>query len=330
MYRLPWYTLEVHRVFLLFALLLVAGRVEAAEAWAVVDGIHTPDASGRWRAVETSTRAAVLRGEARVPITDGMTLEEGDRVVTDEARVRVLLGRGEELAIREHSDVEVRERTALQRMGEVYYALRGAFTVQFGTVQTTVEGTEFVVSGEGGRVVVTVVEGRVRVVHPDGEVRLARWQGFGLDGPALREARSAVDRSFPAGAPRATIGVLGGGGAEGAAGAAGLRVFGRVRLAGPLHLAVDSGVATGGLRLPQTFGLDADIGGFGIGAQIAGTFEIDRLACDGAYAALHVGGLGTLRTDLPLSRRLSLQAVLRAGWVEAPTADVSVGVGVAL
>ena len=85
------------------------------------------------------------------------------------------LGGGQDISVAEHSDVEVGERSVLQRLGEAYYRVRGAFSVSYGSVQTAVEGTEFgVVVGE--LTVVSVAEGRVSVRNAEGEVHLRRGQ----------------------------------------------------------------------------------------------------------------------------------------------------------
>ncbi len=323
---------------LLLAILLCVAPGRAWAAYAEILEVTTADAAGRWRPVDSTVRAVVLRGDQRLPASRGLALEEGDRVVTEEARLRIALQRGEELAVAEHTDVEVRGRTALQRLGEVYYRVRGAFSVRYGTVQTAVEGTEFAVRGLGdaddAAVRVTVVEGRVRVSGPGGEARVRRWQVADVAGgaPVVAArpflAARAVDRGFP----RATrLGVVLGGGLD--AGAVGqARVFARVPVTGPLRLAVDTGVATGGstVRLPQALGVEVAAGPLTLGAQVVGTVELARLGCDGAYTALHLGGVGAVGTSLPLSRRVSLLGVARAGWVQGPLADGAVGLVVSL
>ena len=117
---------------------------------------------------------------------------------------------GGELRVGDHADVEVRSRSAIQRLGDVYYHVLSAFTVQFGTVQTAVEGTRFIVLDEPTGVDVRVVEGRVRVTTDKGSARLGRWQTTGESGVARFRpfaTSAAVTRSFVASAPRFEVGL---------------------------------------------------------------------------------------------------------------------------
>ena len=308
--------------------------------------IEAPDARGTWRRTDTALGAILLRGEQRIPLTAGLAVEPGDRVVTDEARVEVELPGGERLMVAPHSDVELRPRSTLQRLGEVYYSVRDVFTVQYGTVQTSVEGTEFTVGGAGDVVTVTVVEGRVRVAAPGGEVRVSGGQ-VATAGTTVTVAApvgaglQAVYRTSPSGAPTAELGGFVAGGLavgsslSGAAPAGGtsIRATGLLRVAPGLRLAVDAGLASNGasgLRLPVALGLEAGSGAVTGGLQAAGTLELDRLGCTGEYAALHLGGLAYGRYTHALSHRLFAAAVVRAGWVQGPVADGSVGLLVPL
>ncbi len=337
----------LHRLFLTL-LLLGAVPSRALAAWAEVAELTAADAQGRWRPVATTTQVSVLRGDQRLPATRGMALQEGDRIVTDDARARVVLGRGEALTIAEHTDVEVRARTALQRLGQVYYTLQSTFVVQYGTVQTAVDGTEFVVDGDGATVTVTVIEGHVRVSTSGGQARLGRWDsvatsaGEGASGeappsapdPAARPVLAArlVEQAF--GPPRVELGFVAGVGLDNGGAAAQLRLSGRVRVAGALRLTLDTGLGSNGpnegLRLPQGLGLELGVGPLAFGAQTVATFELARLGCNGSYTAVHIGGVGSVRGALPLSRRVSIQAVLRGGYVQRPLADLGIGLAVAL
>lgn len=304
---------------------------------AVVTEISTLDAAGRWILVDSTPRAALIRDEARLPLRKGDEVQLGDRVLTDEARVRVDLGGGQDLSVREHSEVELHDRSVLQRLGDVYYRVKGAFQVEYGTVQTSVEGTEFAVSG-GDEVQVTVAEGRVRVRNPDGEIRLRRWQqgtmpaaGAGAVAFAPEAARAVVQQSFRRGAPLVQVGLLLSGGLANGGGAVQGRLFGRVLIAGPLRLGIDVGIGSNGLepgfRTPAGLGLDLAFGGVSVGGQLAAALELDRLGCGGCYAAVHLGGVGALRYQLPLSRSFSLQGEVRGGWVDGVVADGALGLG---
>ncbi len=328
---------------LLLALLLLTACPSTAWAavFASIDQITTVDALGRWKPAAQTGRVRVLRGAASLPASVGLELVPGDRIVTDDARARVRLGGGQDISVAEHSDVEVGERSVLQRLGEAYYRVRGAFSVSYGSVQTAVEGTEFgVVVGE--LTVVSVAEGRVSVRNAEGEVHLRRGQvaevaQAGAPAPPTFDpgvARAAIGKTFRRAGPSLQAGALLSGGFANGGGAIEGRLFARVLLFPGLRLAIDTGVgsdgAEEGTRLPQGLGLELALGGVSVGGQLVTTVETCNFECGGAYVALHIGGMGSVRYSLALSRHFSLEGVIRAGYADGVVVDGAAGVGVSL
>ena len=74
-------------------------------------------------------------------------LSLSDKRIVTRARVTIRLSDNESITVSAGSEITLRERSVLQTLGEVYYQVRDLFTVDYGTVQTAVEGTEFVISG---------------------------------------------------------------------------------------------------------------------------------------------------------------------------------------
>ncbi len=327
------------RIVVLLACLLPVPALAAA--FATVDQLSTLDSTGRWRPVAETGRARVITGGAEEPLRVGREVALGDRIVTDDARVRVRLASGEDIAIDERSDIELGERSVVQRLGDAYYRVRGAFRVTHGAVQTSVEGTEFSVA-TGAVVTVAVVEGRVAVRNESGEVRVARGQVVEVaqvgapPGPQWNPAvaRQAVARTFPRGGPTLQVGLLAAGGlANGGAVVEG-RLFARLRLLPGVRLALDTGLGNDGsetgVRLPQGLGVEFDAGGFSLGGQLITSVERCNFECGGAYVALHLGGVGNLRYALPLSRHFSIEGLVRAGYADGLVIDAGLGIGASL
>lgn len=309
--------------------------------FAVIDQISTIDALGRWKGVPETASAHVERGDNIIPAKVGFELVAGDRVVTADARVRVRLGVGQDISIDEQSDVEVAQRSVIQRLGDAYYRVRGAFSVTYGNVQTSVEGTEFTVA-VGETTVVSVAEGRVAVTNGESEVHLRRGQVIEMPqaGPAPAPrfdpavSRSAAARTFRRGAPTIQVGALVGGGLANEGLALEGRVFARLLLLPGVRLALDTGIGNDGseegLRLPQGLGVELALGGLSVGGQLVTTIETCNFECGGAYVALHIGGMGSVRYSFTLSRHFSLEGVVRAGFADGLVVDGAAGFGVSL
>ena len=313
-----------------------------AEAFATVKTLSEPDARGRWVQVDASAGAARLDGEGREALSVGMTLDLGDRIVTDQARVVLALADSEHITLTAGADITLKERSVLQSLGEVYYQVRDVFTVQYGTVQTAVEGTEFLISG-GDEVTVSVTEGAVRVSNAGESVQVVRGRQVAVAPAAAPSAavrmsmaaRSAAAQSaWALGRPRLQVGVLGAGGLAGGSGQFGGRTFASIQVLPGMNLVADaggSGATSGGSRLPGGLGLEFTVGGLSVGGSAQATLEQWRYPCGGRHIALHVGGMAHARATFFLTRRLFTTAVLRVGHGgDAMQADVAYGLGVSL
>lgn len=344
-------------VLLLVLLALLPGRAQAQapSPFATVALVAEPDDAGRWRAVDPAAAAVRVRDGVETPIAAGMALAVGDTLRADLARIEVRYHTGERLNLTEGTTLTLTEdRSVLQELGEVYYRVRGAFRVQYGTVETVVEGTRFVVLGaQGGAAVrVRVDEGRVRVSNSEGDAPVARGESIDmpLAGPAATAPVSArptprdVARTFPLGRPRLVLGALATGGAlvqtgEVPAdisllrGSYGLRLSAGLGIARMLRLQVDStvhGAGRQGIQLPQDLSLAITLPGVAFGGGPSFTIENRTKICDARYRALHIGGAGWVRGSLPMGRRLALAAELRGGYAGGVHVGGAAGVEVSL
>ncbi len=350
---------------LALVLLALGGRAAWAQApapdtvLAIVDLVTEQDDAGRWRAADPASAAFRIRAGAEAPLQAGMDLAVGDTVRADLARVEIRYATGERLNLTEGTTLTLTgERTLLQELGEVYYRLRGAFRVEYGTVETVVEGTRFVVVGEGeptGDVVrVRVDEGRVRISNGEEEVVLPRGQQVRMPQTGAlatppgkaRPTPAEVARSFPHGRPRLVLGAMATGStlvslteppADLAAvrGTYGVRLSLGVGLGRVLRLAYDTtviGAGRRGMRLPQDLSLAIALPGTGLafGGGPSVTYEQCTRACGGRYKAVHIGGAGWVRGSLPLTRRFALTAEGRAGYDSDLRLGGGAGVEVAL
>ena len=327
---------------LLVVILWVPG-VALAEPYASVTSLSVPDARGRWSAVQATAAAARTRGEVRTVLEQGLTLEEGDQIETAMARVELTLPSGEVLILSEGTDITLGERSVIQRLGEVYYQVRDVFRVDYGTVQTAVEGTEFAISGKDGPVRVAVTEGAVRVSSAGETVRVTRGQAVTVaqavapGAPvALGQAglRKAMAKAWTLGRPRLQLGVLAGGGLAGSEAQLETRTFASIRLLPGMNLVGEVGL--GGLlgestRVPTNLGVEMSVGGFSVGGSGQATVENRVLDCGGKQVLLHFGGSAHARFQMPLTRRVFVVGGARAGLSGgAVEASGLAGVGVSL
>ncbi len=333
------------RAALLLAVLCMWAPGSAwAESYATVKSLSQPDARGRWVAVDASANAGRIRDGVRVPLEVGMALQVGDQVKTAQARVTVRVGRGEHITVSEGSDLTLGERSVIQRLGEVYYQVRDVFRVDYGTVQTAVEGTEFAIDGRDGPVRVAVTEGAVRVSSAGETVRVKRGQVVTVAqsvAPAApiamaKGARgSAMARAWTLGRPRMQLGVMAGGGLLGTELTADTRAFAAVRLLPGVNLVAETGLGSiaglPGSRIPASLGMEMALGGISVGGSAQATLERRRLDCGGRRVMLHLGGSAHARAHLPLTRRLFLVGQGRAGHNgDGLEASVLAGVGMNL
>ena len=329
------------------AVLLAAWWALAGAAWAapgaVVDALSTPDARGQWRNVEETAQAFVVVDGVEVPLKVGQEIALGATVRTLQARVRMELSPGERLHISEGAELQVGERSVTQVLGEVYYKVRDSFTVDYGRVETAVDGTRFQVAGPDP-VTVRVTKGQVRVSHDGGEPYVLQrgdavtvsqeGASTGIQGRSMAPARipGAFNHTWLLGRPRLTLGLLGGGGLAGGDFAPSARVTAGLALPAQLRLVVDLGAQPGGdgLRLPAGIGLRWGPGLLTVGGQLLSTYEDRQLLCGGSEQLLHIGGVANVRGQLPLGRNLSFIADLRGGYADDLLAELAVGLGVGL
>jgi hypothetical protein len=257
--------------------------------------------------------------------------------------VVLAVGESEHITIHPGSDITLRERSVLQALGEVYYQVRDVFSVRYGTVQTAVEGTEFLIAG-GDEVTVSVTEGVVSVSNEGSSVRVKQGRAVSVaEGQAppvptrmsLPVRSTIAGRAWALGRPRLQLGVLGSGGLTGTSSTAGVRSFAAVRLLPGVNLVADAGLngvgGTPGTRLPGGLGLEFVVGGLSIGGTAQLTLEQWRYPCGGRHIAVHFGGHATARYTLALTRRLFTVGMVRVGHSgDALSADGAVGVGVSL
>lgn len=163
-------------LFLAFAaLILFVPCVAVAQSFATVTEIQTTNAKGAWKKVSTTQEALLILDDGtEVPLEKGMGLDENAQIRTSMARVLVEVGKNQ-IHIRESAEAQIEEQGVLQMLGSIYYNVRGAFTVKYGTVEAVVEGTKFEVHGLNP-IWVGVMQGKVRVRTPKGEILLTKDQ----------------------------------------------------------------------------------------------------------------------------------------------------------
>jgi len=313
-----------------------------AEDFATITRIATPDTRGRWHAVDSTPAAAKVTDEARSPLEVGMVLVIGDRLQTEEARVTIRLGQREHITMSPGSTLVLEERSVLQQLGEVYYQVRDVFSVQYGTVQTAVEGTEFAIAGQDSGVAVRVTEGAVQVSNAGEAVRVRRGQEVVVATAApppmptamtMAATRSARSTAWTLGRPRLQLGLLAGGGLLGSDAGAQMQTFAAVRVLPFLNVVADAtqGYSPTSHRSGSGVGLEFALGGLSIGGTGTATLERWRYPCGGRYAAVHVGGAFHGRYTMDITRRIFVAAQARGvGNADGLEATFSLGGGVSL
>ena len=324
----------------IFALSLLQGA-EAA-TWGEVDAIWAPDASGTWRRVQQSGGALLLEGEDESVLAVGQELEEGVRIRTTQARVRIRRSSQGQVVVRPESDVLLEDGGVLQDIGEVFYSVEGAFRVKYRGVEAAVEGTQFVVGpgSEDGAVQVSVGEGRVRVASA-GESQLVHG-GRGLEVHPSKTPGAAVALSSSAlrglragrkqlGLPSASLAVLGTGrlAASGFEFQRGLRLQVRLRLAPGLRLVAETGVSGDASRfhLEESLGVESAVGPLGFGVH--GDVDIgESVDCEGNVipVGVRVGASSTFRYRMSLPHAWGLEGQLRFRYDGAISGELGLGV----
>lgn len=136
-----------------------------------------------------SREVTYVRDGTERAATPGLVLYEGDAIRTAAGSCAVETPEGWRVEIGEASQVRL-GKTVLQRLGSVFYKVRGAFTVQVDDVQLLVEGTAFRVDRDlAGTGELLVPEGSVKLSGTETEERVAEGHilSFTQAGPdALR------------------------------------------------------------------------------------------------------------------------------------------------
>lgn len=332
---------------LLALCLLALPSSAAAAAFAVVVSLSAPDPLGRWREVDTTGVARLIRDGSETPLRVGGEVAVGDTVRTGLARAELQLPSGERLHLSEGSEtVVLAERSLVQQLGELYLRLSAPLNLTAGAVETVVEGTRFRVIVDGEAVVVQVEEGAVRVRSPAGDALLTRLQqtttGASL-APAASRWRPGPDdfaRTWPRSRPRLELLAMPTAGAmllgpRDSGALTGLQLSAGFGIGERLRLTYDSAYLRSSWqshRLPQGLGLSYQLAGSGLslGASATATWEDQRQDCGLQYQALHIGGAGAARLRVSLGRRFAVVGQAQAGWADALTLTGGVGLGVSL
>ena len=133
-----------------------------------------------------SLQVTLVRGGVESSMATGVTLHRGDTVRTREGTCVIKTPSGWTVEVAERSEV-VLEPSLVQRIGEVFFAVQGFFSVRVNEVELLVEGTAFKVdSTADGNGTLLVSEGVVRIRGPSGRnalVSAGEQRGFDPTGP---------------------------------------------------------------------------------------------------------------------------------------------------
>jgi hypothetical protein len=330
---------------------LLGGAAHAAP-WAEVDAIWAPDATGQWRRVDRSG-AAVRVGESNEEVLRvGFDLDEGDRIRTTQARVRIRLRKKGQIVVRPESDVQLVHGGVLQEVGEVFYSVEGAFRVQYRGIEASVEGTQFTVGpdADGEGIEVVVGEGRVRVASQNESVlvragRVAQvLPGAKPSIPvAMSPATKAAFRGLrqKLGLPSASVSLLSTQsiGALNGGWNTGFRVQGRLRIFPGVRLVAESGMASDltHFSLHESLGLERSLGPLSMAVNgdlrlgkvtsCQGEKDFGARSCQGEKAfGTRVGASTILRYRLPLPHGIGLETQLRLSYDGQLSGELGLGV----
>ncbi len=316
------------------ALFGLAGRAEAApDTLAVVDGIVVQGPDGAWRAVQQSAEAVAIGAAGERPLKVGDRLIAGQVVRTGAVQVRLRAKGDEQFVIGEGAEVELGERTWLQRIGDVFYRVHGVFRVRFGSVEAAVEGTRFVVDagslGRPGRV--DVLAGVVRVAGESTAVRVGAGEAAVVrDGIVTEGTLEKVRLLRRLGQSARSVGVHFGGGAFGPTGVGDARLDLRLSPIPALEVWVEAGMTFDDERfnLPIAAGLAwrAGVVRLGAGPMIRIGARSDCVCPD--ETVVRPGLQGIAGVSVPLGGRLSVNATLRGAYAAQPSVDGAVGLSV--
>ena len=323
-----------------FALSLLQGA--DAATWGEVDAIWAPDAAGVWRRVERSGGALLLGDDSEQVLVVGQRLEDGLRIRTTQARVRLRRSKRGQVVVRPESEVRLEDGGVLQEFGEAFYSVEGLFRVRYRGVEAAVEGTQFLVGpgADEASVRVAVGEGLVRVASAGESVLVAGGQGVeavssgapgtagALSGAGLQTLRTARKQL---GLPTASIGVLGTArlGVSGLEFQRGVRIQARVRLAPGLRLVAETGASGDSSRfhLQESIGVESAVGPLGFGVH--GDVDIgESVDCEGAVTpvGLRLGASSTFRYRASLPHAWGLETQVRFRYDGAIAGELGLGV----
>lgn len=314
-------------------------------AWAkpIVGSLMVQDARGRWISVNETAEASAIRGEERFSLKISDELEYGDVINTDNARVEIIWTEGEDaeqIYVWEHAKVTLTgERSVIQEIGELYYQLRDAFSIQYGTVETMVDGTAFKVSGPNP-VEVGVTEGVVRVREGEKEQTVKAGQFVSVAGSGVPAAarwsgaarRAVKGKSYMDGFAHTELGVMAGGLRVPVNAPIGAQLYGQFRFVKVLQVRTETGVLKDeGLQLPQTLEVSYRFGGIALGFRGQATIFQENKDCpDGCEASIwgvSAAGAGVARFSVPITSRLVASADISGGAEFKPEKTQAFGAG---
>ncbi len=331
---------------LLVLLLVIPLSATAAEAYGTLTLVQVRRAGFLEEVKKGGSQVVVERDGERIPAERGMTIHEGDILVTERGSCVLTTPEGWRVSVGEGTRLEVRT-TWVQRLGTAIYRVRESFGVRVERVEVLVEGTVFRVTWDGENGEVAVTEGVVRVRGEDaGDTLVHAGERAAFTGASAAGAQplTASDRAdladqehqlasanggFRSRAGRLRIG-LGGGfsiAQERTWGTAQLRA--RIRLIGPLWANVSGGLLLRplapedprlALAIPLVFGLQrtADLPG-GVTGTIGGSLDllvgercVEPVACERVVSA-EPGGTLDLGLGFLIGERLAISTEARFG-----------------
>lgn len=176
-------------LLLIAALLLPASALAQAVAYGTVVVLKDRKAGFLEDVQRASGEVTVVRSGQEAPLRPGDVLQVGDAVRTAAGTCVIETPAGWRIEIAERSQLRLAP-TVIQRLGEVFYRVTGAFSVRVDEVELLVEGTGFKVSRDmPGAGNLAVTEGRVRAKTPGNEELSEGGQTLDFDQAAAQAAR---------------------------------------------------------------------------------------------------------------------------------------------
>ncbi len=145
-----------------------------------------------------SREVTVVRSGQEVPLRPGDVLQVGDAIRTAKGTCVVETPAGWRIEVAEKSQLRL-EPTVIQRIGEVFYRVSGAFSVRVDEVELLVEGTGFKVKRDlPGKGNLAVTEGRVRTKTPGNEELSEGGQTLDFDQTSAQLPRTMTPEELSA------------------------------------------------------------------------------------------------------------------------------------